>query len=97
MADTGATSVSLTGTAGGASLEIGDVGSFLKRLPKIEFLLVGFVGGVSEVGLVAEASLVTGLNVSSAAIALFPSKGITGSATAREAISCQQAFPNSIT
>lgn len=97
MADTGATSVSFTGTAGGVSLETGDVGSFLKRLPKMEFLLVGFVGGVSEMGLVAKASLVTGLAVSSAATGLSPSKGITGSAIAREAIDCQQAFPKSIT
>ena len=90
MEDTGVTSVSFAGTAGVGSLEIGDVGSFLNRFPKIEFLLVGFgaTSGVEE-DESAGASPVTGLAVSSATTGLVSSRGITGSATAREAIECE--------
>lgn len=76
--------MSFVGTSGGVSLEIGDVGSFLNRFPNIEFLLAG-LGAVSEVDGTVEASLATGFAVSSEAIDLSP-KGMTGAATAREAI-----------
>lgn len=89
VADTGLISESLAERGEANSLAVGDVGSFLpKRLPNIEFRFVGF-GAVSgdEVAGNDEASVVTGA-VSSAAIGFVPSRGITGSATAREAIPC---------
>lgn len=80
--------MSFAGTAGVVSLEIGDAGSFLNKFPNIEFLLAGF-GAASGVDETAGASSVTGLAVSSVATALVSSSGITGSATAREAIECK--------
>ena len=63
---------------------VGTVSFLPNRLPKMEFLLVGF-GAVSGVEVIAADSLIAGLVGPSVAAGFASSFGITGSATTREA------------